>query len=45
MNIFRKIIDRQIPADIVYEDDKAIAFRDKGRMKQVLDAAARHRKA
>lgn len=28
MNIFRKIIDRQIPADIVYEDDKAIAFRD-----------------
>jgi len=28
MNIFRKIIDRQIPAKIVYEDEKALAFRD-----------------
>lgn len=28
MNIFRKIIDREIPADIVYEDDRALAFRD-----------------
>jgi histidine triad (HIT) family protein len=28
MSIFQKIIDRQIPADIVYEDDKALAFRD-----------------
>ena len=26
--IFTKIIQRQIPADIVYEDDLAIAFRD-----------------
>lgn len=26
--IFHKIIDRELPADIVYEDDKAIAFRD-----------------
>jgi histidine triad (HIT) family protein len=26
--IFRKIIDREIPADIVYEDDRALAFRD-----------------
>ncbi len=26
--IFQKIIDRQIPADIVYEDDQCIAFRD-----------------
>jgi hypothetical protein len=26
--IFQKIIDRQIPADIVYEDDRALAFRD-----------------
>ena len=28
MTIFQKIIDRQIPADIVYEDDRALAFRD-----------------
>jgi histidine triad (HIT) family protein len=27
-NLFQKIIDRQIPADIVYEDDQALAFRD-----------------
>ena len=26
--IFSKIIAREIPADIVYEDDKALAFRD-----------------
>lgn len=26
--IFQKIIDRQIPADIVYEDDLCLAFRD-----------------
>lgn len=26
--IFSKIIDRQIPADIVYEDDLCLAFRD-----------------
>jgi histidine triad (HIT) family protein len=26
--IFHKIMDRELPADIVYEDDKAIAFRD-----------------
>ena len=26
--IFRRIIDREIPADIVYEDDLALAFRD-----------------
>ncbi|MBI1312465.1 HIT domain-containing protein [bacterium] len=26
--IFTKIIDREIPADIVYEDDHALAFRD-----------------
>jgi len=26
--IFRRIIDREIPADIVYEDDQALAFRD-----------------
>jgi histidine triad (HIT) family protein len=26
--IFQKIIDRQIPAHIVYEDDRALAFRD-----------------
>lgn len=26
--IFRKIIDKEIPADIVYEDDHCLAFRD-----------------
>lgn len=26
--IFTKIIDKQIPADIVYEDDLCLAFRD-----------------
>ncbi len=26
--VFDKIIARQIPADIVYEDDRALAFRD-----------------
>ncbi len=28
MTIFKKIIDREIPADIVYEDDDCLAFRD-----------------
>jgi histidine triad (HIT) family protein len=27
-NIFQKIIDKQIPATIVYEDDRCVAFRD-----------------
>lgn len=26
--IFMKIINKQIPADIVYEDDQSLAFRD-----------------
>lgn len=26
--IFKKIIDREIPADILYEDDRCLAFRD-----------------
>ena len=26
--IFKKIIDREIPADIVYEDDQCLAFND-----------------
>lgn len=26
--LFEKIIDREIPADIVYEDDQCVAFRD-----------------
>ncbi|MBW3598598.1 MAG: histidine triad nucleotide-binding protein [Planctomycetes bacterium] len=26
--IFKRIIDHEIPADIVYEDDRVIAFRD-----------------
>jgi histidine triad (HIT) family protein len=28
MTIFQRIIDREIPADIVYEDDRCLAFRD-----------------
>ena len=28
MTLFEKIAARQIPADIVYEDDKVLAFRD-----------------
>lgn len=28
MTIFQKIIDRQISADIVYEDELSLAFRD-----------------
>ncbi|HLV01760.1 MAG TPA: histidine triad nucleotide-binding protein [Acidobacteriota bacterium] len=28
MTIFKKIIDREAPADIVYEDDLCLAFRD-----------------
>ena len=27
-NLFQKILDRQIPADVVYEDDRCLAFRD-----------------
>ena len=27
-NLFLKIIERKIPADIVYEDDRSLAFRD-----------------
>ena len=26
--LFQKIADREIPADIVYEDDQCFAFRD-----------------
>lgn len=28
MTIFKKIIDREIPADIVYEDEHCLAFKD-----------------
>ncbi|MCJ8276007.1 MAG: histidine triad nucleotide-binding protein [Bdellovibrionales bacterium] len=28
MTIFKKIIDKEIPADIVHEDDLCLAFRD-----------------
>lgn len=28
MTIFKKIINREIPAQIVYEDDQSLAFRD-----------------
>lgn len=28
MTIFHKIIDREIPADIVFENDRIIAFKD-----------------
>lgn len=26
--IFKKIIDKEVPADVVYEDDQCLAFRD-----------------
>lgn len=26
--IFQKIIDKEIPADVVYEDDRALVFKD-----------------
>ena len=26
--IFKRIIDKEIPADLVYEDDRCLAFRD-----------------
>ena len=29
-NIFQKILDRQIKADVVYEDDRCLAFHDIG---------------
>ena len=28
MTVFQQIIDGEIPADIVYEDDRCLAFRD-----------------
>lgn len=28
MTIFKKIIDRELPAEIVYEDDRCLAFKD-----------------
>ena len=28
MTIFQRIIDREIPADIVFEDERCLAFRD-----------------
>lgn len=28
MTIFKKIIDRQIPAEIVFEDERCLAFKD-----------------
>lgn len=28
MNVFHKILDGQIPADVVHEDDRVLAFRD-----------------
>ena len=28
VNLFQKIIDREIPAEMVYEDDQCLAFRD-----------------
>lgn len=28
VNIFKKIADKEIPADIVHEDDQCVAFRD-----------------
>ncbi len=28
MTIFKKIINREIPADVIFEDDQCLAFRD-----------------
>lgn len=28
MTIFQKIINKEIPADVIYEDDQVIAFKD-----------------
>lgn len=28
MTLFKKIIDKEIPADIVFEDERCLAFRD-----------------
>ncbi|MEM1305723.1 MAG: HIT domain-containing protein, partial [Planctomycetota bacterium] len=28
MTVFAKIIAKEIPADVVYEDDRCLAFRD-----------------
>ncbi|HRR56528.1 MAG TPA: HIT domain-containing protein, partial [Acidobacteriota bacterium] len=28
MNVFKKIADGEIPAEIVYQDDHCVAFRD-----------------
>ncbi len=30
MTIFQKIIDKEIPAEIVFEDDRCLAFKDIG---------------
>ena len=30
VNVFQKIIDREIPAKLVYEDDQCLAFHDAG---------------
>ena len=27
-SIFQKIIDKEIPADIIFEDDQCVAFKD-----------------
>ena len=27
-SIFQKIIDKEIPADIIFEDDQCLAFKD-----------------
>ena len=34
--LFLKIIDREIPADIVYEDDQCLAFRDITRRRRCI---------
>lgn len=29
MTVFKKIIDKKLPTDIVYEDDLCLAFKDR----------------
>ena len=34
MTLFQKIIDKEIPADIVYEDDISLVFKERKRKRE-----------
>ena len=40
-NLFAKIIRKEIPAKIVYEDDRSLAFRDNSEMRASGQVRAR----